>query len=197
MRNHCKRRSTTSAWRRLTRNNPQASMRSNLRYAQGKLESMKSLVLVMSLVACCLQSFGQVAEQKGPVNCSQGNIAGAAPELVDKVGRFLTEFQTALAKDDRIKVALLVNYPVSAANMKRKFNLKTEEEFLQAYDEFFTPLVKKIIAAQRPSCVNLMGSKGFMLARGEVWFTEYPGGHMRIFAINPPIPGLDGPTNQY
>jgi hypothetical protein len=149
---------------------------------------MKSLIIVAFIVSICVITRSQTEPKKPSNECDPGNMAGAAPELFKKVNRFVVDLQSAIAHNDKSAVALLIKYPISVETKKGALLVHSKRELIEQYEKIFTPELKQIIANQRPSCVNLMGAKGFMLAHGEVWFNEFYGRDLKIFAINPVVP---------
>lgn len=154
---------------------------------------MKYQLIIVPLLASSL-----LAQSMGPTgarvaSCSPGNMTGAAPELVEKVDRFLKSLQSALSANDSARVALLMNYPIIAATGNKLVRIETKEEFVREYSQIFTPHLRELVMQQKAGCINLMDEKGFMLASGEIWFNEYPGGRLLISTINPPVPRGDKP----
>jgi len=149
---------------------------------------MKYQFVFLSLLTLSLAGYSQTVAGKQTAICSPGNMTGAAPELVEKVDQFLKTLQSAISTDDRARVASLTNYPITVATGDKLIRINTKKEFVREYGQIFTARLKALVKQQNAGCVNLMDEKGFMIANGEIWFNEFPGDHMLISTINPPIP---------
>lgn len=80
----------------------------------------------------------------------------------------LERLQAAVAGDDRSGVAALVRYPLDARTLSGKLHLENAQAFVAHYEDIVTPVVAKVIAAQRYDAL-FVSQNGVMLGSGEVW----------------------------
>jgi hypothetical protein len=97
---------------------------------------------------------------------------------------FLVELQTALAANDKAKIATMVSYPMSQIHNGKPVRIGNAASFLQNFDRIFTPNVRAAVARQTPRC--LFGNAlGVVVNNGEVWFTQHSaGGEFKIITVN-------------
>jgi hypothetical protein len=84
------------------------------------------------------------------------------------------KLQDALRKNDRAYVAKLIYYPIDIE--KPLPNIKSEDEFLKNWGDFFDALTISTIISTKPEAV---GWQGTMLDNGKIWFSNG-----KIIAIN-------------
>ena len=98
--------------------------------------------------------------------------------------RFFRDLQRAVTRNERGKVAGMVDYPlrVTIAGRKRTLNKKTD--LLRRYDLVFNREVRQALARQKAREL-FVNWRGVMIGSGEIWFSLRPHGKaFRITAIN-------------
>lgn len=97
---------------------------------------------------------------------------------------FVIQFQDALKKDDREKVATLFSYPIRVYKEKTTFYIKSKQEFLQKYPAIFHKNMKAGLMGDSEIFCN---SQGASIGGGWLWFDTSKAG-ITIIAIN--VPGI-------
>jgi hypothetical protein len=100
------------------------------------------------------------------------------------MGRFLTDLKAAVAKGDKKRVASMVHYPFSVATQDTQFTIRSEQEFVNKYDQIFPTPVRDLLSRQETRCISRVGSKGFTIGSGEIWFDRLQDGKVKIFSVN-------------
>ena len=107
---------------------------------------------------------------------------------------FFNSFKEAIAKDDKRKVAAMVNYPIKVyLRSDRTVKIANRARFIKFYDQIFDEKFKKLIAETEFKDLWAKWS-GVAMPRGEIWINgvfknpksegEYV---IKITAINGPI----------
>ena len=120
---------------------------------------------------------------RGLSPCQPGDLLLEPPDDVKAVSSFLAVLQTAVAKGDSKRVAAMMSYPLSFGDERGNMQVRSKAEFIRLFQRIFTPEMKSLLARQEPACLGRVGSKGFTLGSGQIWFDFYPGGAIRIFTI--------------
>lgn len=138
-------------------------------------------LMVAMATACSSFALGQSA------SCEKGNLSAEPDATVKDATDFLANLQQALKAGNRSKVIELVHYPLTASTNDATLHIADSAELTKKYNAVFTPKWRKAILQQDIGCVNRIGDKGFMLARGALWFDRIESEGMRIISINQPI----------
>ena len=148
---------------------------------------MKRLVLVVaiSIVASRSALAQSGVEEKRATGCKSGNLLQESDDslIIEEMGRFLTELKTAVAKGDRSGVARLAQYPLPFATADAHFTIRSQQEFIEKYDQILPPPLRDLLLRQEARCVSRIGARGFTIGTGQIWFDRFPGGKVRIFGI--------------
>jgi hypothetical protein len=107
-----------------------------------------------------------------------------APKAAAAARAFLVEFQSALAANEKSKIAAMVSYPMTQIHKGKPVRIANATGFLQNFDRIFTPVVRSAVAHQSARC--LFGNdSGAMVGGGEVWFSQQsPDGPFKINTVN-------------
>ena len=147
---------------------------------------MTSKLLIACLLvtmATALSGFalGQTA------SCAKGNISAEPDATVKDATQFLNSLQAAIKAGNRTQVIDLVHFPLTASTNTATLQIEDSKELEKKFNAVFSPRWRKTILQQDVGCVNRVGDKGFMLAQGALWFTEFQPDGMRIITVNQPI----------
>ena len=118
---------------------------------------MRALV---GLIACLLSACAwaqDVCRQIGADDC-RDSIA------------FLHEFRAALEKNDKVAVALMLDYPVRAT-IKGKSKLVSRQGLLEHFDEIFDPATRCAILKSEDKDL-FHNWQGYMIADGRIWWDK-------------------------
>ena len=137
----------------------------------------KATILGLLASLACTPVWSQTA--KPDLTCSPGNLQQVQPEVAQEVSQFLLALQSAVKSNDKDAAAQLFNYPFAVHLKNGRFNVRTPEDFVKKYDRIFPKELVNVISSQKVECINQVGSKGFMLDRGEIWFDKFPNGKMQ------------------
>jgi len=104
-----------------------------------------------------------------------------------KAAAFLKTLQSAVAVGNCLKVASLLEFPLTAWANGGPVTIQTESEFHAKYSQVFTPELKKSIAEARPESL-FANQQGVMFDNGRVWFRPVVArkSALKIVAINEP-----------
>jgi len=110
--------------------------------------------------------------QQGTKTAATLDTCGAA-DFNDPKGaaEFLATLQRAVAKNDRGLVLSLIQFPIMY-----KGSLLEQKDFSRRYDEILNPEALQALSQQQISDVYC-DSIGLAIGRGEIWFSQLPGGH--------------------
>ena len=98
--------------------------------------------------------------------------------------KFLDDLKGALAKDDKVAVAGMVNYPFQARINDKAVKIRDATHFVADYDKFITAKVKQAVAKQTYATL-FANWQGVSIGDGELWFSSIgSGSNVRITAIN-------------
>ena len=137
-------------------------------------------VLLALMLAGVLLPVGTALAQGAPAF----DVAGTDAQHVTA---FLKQLQTAVAFDNRMKVASLVDFPLKAWIDGESVSIKNEAEFHARYSRIFDAGLKAAIAAARVETLSA-NQQGVMFDNGRVWFrpvVEHKNA-MKIVTINEP-----------
>jgi hypothetical protein len=138
-------------------------------------------ILLAALVMPCLPcAAGSALAQTAPAFDLAGTDAA-------KVTSFLKSLQTAVALDNRTKVATLVHFPLRVWLDGEETAIRNESEFQARFSRIFDAEVKKSIASAKVDAL-LANQQGVTFDNGRVWFRPLPehGNAIKIVAINDP-----------
>jgi len=137
-----------------------------------------ALILSVLLLASAPQAVGAARGQTAPLFEAAGTDAA-------QVATFLKTFQSAVAVGNCLKVASLIEFPLTAWVNGEQITIENESEFHAKYPQVFTPQLKKAIAAARPGTLSA-SQEGVMFDNGRVWFRPIAADKnaLRVVAIN-------------
>jgi hypothetical protein len=111
---------------------------------------------------------------------------------------FFQELKDAVIRDDRKKVAGLVNYPLNVSAGGRRTVVRSRAELLRRYREVFNENVIRAVKAQEPDTL-FANWQGVMLGDGQVWFSGVCAGKdrdtpcadktIKVITVNTKAPG--------
>ena len=135
-------------------------------------------VLVLSLSVVAQVSEVGLAQQSEKYKVA-GISDGAAAE------KFFFELQKAVAKDDRAKVAAMIDYPISVNAGRRKIRIRAKAELLRRYDLVINRKVKQALSRQKVADL-FVNWQGVMVGDGEIWFNQMSVGDkvFKVIAVN-------------
>ena len=116
--------------------------------------------------------------------CTAG-LNEESPETAQSLSAFLETLKSALSSNDKRKLADMSAYPLRVVTETGKFKIRSQEDFLQHYEQIFPKSLVDFIETQQPQCISRVGAQGFTVGLGEIWFDQYPDGTVKFFAINP------------
>lgn len=134
--------------------------------------------IVILLALCLSAASGQTVTPQS----NKYEVAGIDdPRSVED---FLRSLQQAVAKNERARVATMLNYPVTVIIRGRKLKLKNKADFLRRYNVTINHKVKQAIADQKPDDL-FVNYQGVMIGGGEIWFGQpYESKQIKVIAIN-------------
>jgi hypothetical protein len=138
-------------------------------------------ILLTALVLPCLPPAAAGAfAQSAPAFDAAGTDA-------PKVTAFLKSLQSAVALGNRIKVATLVHFPLTAWLDGEETTIRNESEFQARYSRIFDADLKKAIAEARVDAL-VADQQGVAFDNGRVRFRPLAGhkNALKIVAINEP-----------
>jgi hypothetical protein len=138
--------------------------------------------IVVSIVAV-LGPVGTIARAQAPAG-PNFDVTGTDARHVEA---FLKALQAAVAVDNRIKVATLVDFPLPAWTGAATVTIRNEAEFQARYGRIFDASLKKAIADATVETL-FANQQGIMFDGGRVWFRPVVErkNAIRIVAINEP-----------
>lgn len=142
---------------------------------------MRKVTTLLFLAALGLCAIPAVTVQAQQAAAPAFDVAGTDAAQVES---FLKSLQTAIAVDNRMKVASLFSYPVDVQAGGKTLTLKTESELQSNYARIFDNSLKQAIAGAKVETL-FANAKGIMLDSGRVWFAPVgPKQALRIIRIN-------------
>ena len=111
---------------------------------------------------------------------------------------FFQELKDAVIRDDRKKVAGLVNYPLNVFTGRRRMVVRSPAELLRRYREVFNDNVVRAVKAQEPDTL-FANWQGVMVGDGQIWFAGVCAGKdrdapcadkvIKVITVNTKAPG--------
>lgn len=146
------------------------------------MRSSSSLITLVALVVCWSTLPAPAAAQAPDTQAFQ-----AAGTDAEHVGTFLKTLQTAVAVDNRFKVATLFQYPIEVWADGENLVLRGQSDLLARYSRVFTPDLKQAIANARIETL-LVDQAGVHIDAGRLCCKPLEGrpDSIRIVAINKP-----------
>ncbi|HZF41705.1 MAG TPA: hypothetical protein VE715_23000 [Blastocatellia bacterium] len=128
---------------------------------------MKPLVAIFLLILLPhISTLSQVPTQSG------GKFSAAGLDNDREVEQFFISFKGAVAKNDRKKVASLIDFPIEfflASGSKVK--IKNEADFLGKYDQIFDETFKQVILQTKVKDLWAR-DQGVAMPSGEIWINK-------------------------
>ena len=121
-----------------------------------------ALILSVLMLASAPPAVGVVQGQTAPLFEAAGTDAAQA-------AAFLKTLQSAVAVGNCLKVASLIEFPLTAWANGEQITIENESQFHAKYRQVFTPELKKAIAAARPETLSA-SQEGVMFDNGRVCF---------------------------
>lgn len=147
---------------------------------------MMRRLFILLLLAGITPSFLSLAFGQ-PGSCKKGNLSDEPAATVKEATQFLATLQEALRTNDRNQLAELIRYPLSASTQDSTLEIHTPKELEKKYNQIFTTKWRKVMLQQESQCISRVGTEGFTLAQGAMWFGETKPGEMRVFSVNQPV----------
>jgi hypothetical protein len=145
---------------------------------------MKYHVPMIALLLTSYLSAAAQSKDEKHVECRQGNLLEEDRSTVVQMGHFLDQLQAGISHNDKRRVARLAHYPLSVATAESEFTIRSEDEFISTYDKIFPTQLKKFLLRQETRCISWVGTKGFTIGSGQIWFDKVSDGTVRMFSIN-------------
>ncbi len=146
---------------------------------------MRTRILLLLLIALGLCVVPAVTVQAQQAAMPAFDVAGTDAAQVQS---FLKSLQTAIAVDNRMKVASLFSYPVDVQAGGQTLTLKSDSDLQRHYARIFDTSLKQSIAGAKVETL-FANAKGIMLDSGRVWFAPVgPKQALRIIRINDVTP---------
>ena len=142
---------------------------------------MRASAIVLILVALGLCAVPAVTVQARQAAAPSFDVAGTDAGAVQS---FLKSLQTAVAVDNRMKVASLFSYPVEVQAGGKTLTLKSDSDLQSNYARIFDASLKQSIASAKVETL-FANAKGIMFDSGRVWFApvgEKPA--LKVIRIN-------------
>ncbi|MBW5445927.1 hypothetical protein GE107_07625 [Cohnella sp. CFH 77786] len=144
------------------------------------LRLMTAMVLSAALaisLAGCGSSGGTSGETSGSSapQASGGSPSAENPYAAAGVSdpaafrQMFEDLKTAVAANDKEKVAEHALYPIRVNVGKVAVEVKTKEDFVKQYERIMTEKVRKALAAQDADTL-FVNEEGVMAGKGDVWF---------------------------
>ena len=113
----------------------------------------------------------------------------AAGTDAPRVATFLKQLQGAVALDNRLKVASLIDFPLKARIDGEEVTIRNDSEFQARYTRIFDASLKQAIAAAKVETL-FANQQGVMFDNGRVWFRPVVErkNALKVVAINEPGP---------
>lgn len=127
---------------------------------------MRASAILLILVAFGLCVVPAVTAQTQQSATPAFDVAGTDSA---KVQSFLKSLQTAVAVDNRMKVASLFSYPVDVQAGGQTLTLKCDSDLQSHYSKVFDSGLKQAIAGAKVDTLSA-NAKGVMIDNGRVWF---------------------------
>lgn len=146
------------------------------------MRTSTSLITLVAFVLCWCMVPAPAAAQAATDQAFQ--VAGTD---ASHVGAFLKTLRTAVAVDNRYKVATLLTYPIDVTVDDTTLTLRSQGDLLANYSRVFTPTLKRAIAEARVDNL-VVDEKGVHIDAGRLCCKPQQGrpDTIRIVAINRP-----------
>jgi hypothetical protein len=142
---------------------------------------MRKSTILLILIALGLCAVPAVTVQAQQVAGPAFDVAGTDAARVQS---FLKSLQTAVAIDNRMKVASMFSYPVDVQAGGQTLTLKGDSDLQSNYARIFDSSLKQAIAGAKVDTL-FANAKGIMLDSGRVWFAPVgPKQALKIIRIN-------------
>jgi hypothetical protein len=133
------------------------------------------------IFACALTLFVLANGYNLSALAQQNKYAVAGIDDAETADKFFVDLKTAVEKNERQKVAALIDYPINVLLRGRRLKLRNKAELLKNYDAVFNGKVRQALAkSTAPSFANY---QGVMIGDGEIWFNLIKD-KLKITAIN-------------
>jgi len=132
-------------------------------------------------------TFSPAIAQSGPkaaAKCEGRIFKEEKPETVSQVQDFWRELQSALRRNDQRHLAAMASYPLNVSGRDRRDKVHNQNEFIAHYSDVFPSDLRAMLLRQPIDCVGRVGSRGFSVAQGQVWFDRSSDGTYKILAVN-------------
>lgn len=114
---------------------------------------------------------------------SQSDFNSAGTTIAHAIA-MADDVQNLVKAGNTKRLAKLIHYPL-AVNGKKRFLVKTPQQFIKDYPTIFTTNTQAVILKSCP--LDLMASfRGVMMSNGMIWFEAVPhSNRLEIFTVNP------------
>ena len=142
---------------------------------------MRLTLLVLVFAA---NSWAQASRTNSLSPCGTSNLKEESANTVASIETFWQAFKSAVENEDRRALAKMVHYPLLVSMPNRKFYIRSEKDFIKRFTQIFPKNLRVLLLNQPPECINRIGTQGFSLGNGELWFDQYQDGKVRFFTVN-------------
>lgn len=132
-----------------------------------------------SLILLLLVALGVCTVPTATVQASQAAAVEPA-----KAQSFLKQLQTAVAIDNRLKVASMIGYPLEVSVGGRSMTLRNDSELQANYSKVFDAALKQAIAGATVEALST-GENGLVLDKGRLVISPV-GKHLKVTKIAEP-----------
>lgn len=138
------------------------------------------LIVIALMIAGSVRGFDTLRAQGAPAF----DVAGTDAK---QVAAFLKTLQSAVAVDNRLKVATLVDFPLEAWAGGAKLTVRNDSEFQARYGQIFNPDLRQAIASAKVDAL-FVNQQGVMIDNGRVCLRPVAErkNALKIVAINEP-----------
>ena len=125
----------------------------------------KRVVWTFLAIVC----FATVALAQDAGNCTVHD-ASTRPDCPSAIA-FFQKLQVAVKAGNQAQLASMVNFPWRISQHGQRVNIRSRQQFLQAYPQVFTPAVVCAVEAAKAS--DVWGNyQGFMVGQGVIWWEQ-------------------------
>ncbi len=132
-----------------------------------------------SLILFLLVALGLCTVPSATVQASQAAAVEPA-----RAQSFLKQLQTAVAIDNRLKVASMISYPIDVWAGGRTMTLRNDSELQASYSKVFDATLKQAIAGATVETMST-GENGLLLDKGRLVISPV-GKHLKVTKIAEP-----------
>jgi hypothetical protein len=139
-------------------------------------------ILLLSLLFLSTNAIFAATDIQVKVVAPCDNFEATGITSLEAFSNFFTTLQTAAAKQDKVTIAKLINYPLRVNKAGKSRHIKAEVGVENYFSKIFTDKVLQAITHQKYADL-FCRDQGVMIGNGEVWINQQ-GDKIGIYAIN-------------